>query len=1036
MPVPPLRRERTPRKAKRNQAEDSTVRFPQQVSPQAAPSPSRPSHWPPPQSHALQAFPPHLWCWVARSCDVPDIAALLRCSPWVLSTLETRALWQYHAIAGGLAQLVGDSDEDGNWIYPFDEQVEADRIIDWRRLLQMNKQASGLPTLSVRVRDVDIRFPVRPSRGDIDGLADVLSDVSSVVHIEWACDCQTVETTGEQVAGQLRQMLRFPDHAVERSTRPVHTRARLYRLRLLQWGGRPGPVVHVAPPAGGRYLLEWVSMDTMTWSLPPAAAGDTEQGPQDAAGNSPLHAASTMIGMRLRGLSRNPVAPLARARGEPTEVWPGPCVVHQPALLRIVSPSLAEDHWIQIDLAWTLGSLYVSLERAMLDFLPELSRKHLDYRFILMDARDAAVTAAHPPTQPLKELGWVQSETVNIELDGVVAKIFREDSLMKPPSPQPSLDDLPWLRNVSNTSCSSDQSGRLERQKHSWLTDREAESGSRSICAVGRGDRFGWFRQATAPETPARCATPQSVTTMPPRQRSDPGPVSSTTGWSRQCSPELEALSESDTEGSTYGPHGVQTAPPKHPGDVQFPPGDIALEAASMDAACSGSAPRPSPDPVPLEHPTGVAAGSNMRPVDRRERVVPHYLPHILRNSLHARQFEFHPTLQDLILVGDKRGAVKVLDTENEGACCHPPVAVDSCPVLALVWLQRHPQVAVCGMASSGKISFLRYDPHVRQCDPNLRIMRGVEDFPNLTSLSANCTDDYLLATGLSRNLALYDIRTGQVSQVAAGVHEHFINIGRFCNSTPHVFATASFDHTCKIWDLRQPLTKNKCVRTHTTDGRNVMCVFSPDDRHLLCSGIDTRLVQFEVPSWRRSPDHFELREPVHQCRYRRSMYLMGSPYIVTAATEESHLRLMSVHTGKNLGVVDFRGIIRRHLSPTAMVSNMLHANASRVVASFGARMPWRWSCGPPRPQENRSNACCWASDILVRGEVKLEESSVTPAPTSVESGREFVQSIRPHPVVKNRIGVLFCFAHGEPQVKESCVAFVNVEPRSLGWED
>lgn len=104
-------------------------------------------------------------------------------------------------------------------------------------------------------------------------------------------------------------------------------------------------------------------------------------------------------------------------------------------------------------------------------------------------------------------------------------------------------------------------------------------------------------------------------------------------------------------------------------------------------------------------------------------------------------------------------------------------------------------------------------------------------------------------------------LRSGAVLSRASGVHEHFINIsslestaslsglcqGRFCNTCPHIFATAlptrsnsysepavsvcqaSFDHSCKIWDLRRPLRSP--VKMLRTDGHNVMCTFSPDDR-------------------------------------------------------------------------------------------------------------------------------------------------------------------------------------------------------------
>jgi hypothetical protein len=49
-------------------------------------------------------------------------------------------------------------------------------------------------------------------------------------------------------------------------------------------------------------------------------------------------------------------------------------------------------------------------------------------------------------------------------------------------------------------------------------------------------------------------------------------------------------------------------------------------------------------------------------------------------------------------------------------------------------------------------------------------------------------------------------------------VHSHFINITRFANRSPHIFATASFDHSCKVWDLRQPLLRDQLARLASCD--------------------------------------------------------------------------------------------------------------------------------------------------------------------------------------------------------------------------
>merc|ERR550525_147342 len=112
------------------------------------------------------------------------------------------------------------------------------------------------------------------------------------------------------------------------------------------------------------------------------------------------------------------------------------------------------------------------------------------------------------------------------------------------------------------------------------------------------------------------------------------------------------------------------------------------------------------------------------------------------------------------------------------------------------------------------------------------------------------------------------------------------INTVRFCHTSPHIFVTASYDHSCKVWDLRQPLISSRSIKNLITGDRNVMCTFSPDDTLLLRSGVDTQISQFEVPSWHPFPERFPFRESVHEDRYRRSAYFASGRHFATAATE------------------------------------------------------------------------------------------------------------------------------------------------------
>jgi len=322
----------------------------------------------------------------------------------------------------------------------------------------------------------------------------------------------------------------------------------------------------------------------------------------------------------------------------------------------------------------------------------------------------------------------------------------------------------------------------------------------------------------------------------------------------------------------------------------------------------------------------------------------------------------------------------------------------------------------------------LRYDPSVLPTEPVLQMQESVEGFPKLSSLSANCTDDFMLASGISPNIFVYDVHTGKVVHRAHGVHDHFINISRFSHTSPHIFATASFDHTCKVWDLRQPMLHDRPIKTLNTGGHNVMCVFSPDDRRILCSGVDTRIIQYDVPSWRQSPDHFPLRAPVHRERYRRSTYLADAGHFVTAATEESHMHVMSTE-GEKLGVVNFRGVVRNwgEAHPAGEAERVRAGdNAQRRVAGPGRSPSRRFLAGLRQDGRAMGHDASHghkgkAGRSLLRGVIKLDDAD--PNGGSSRNNHEFVQSIRAHPVVTNRIGVLLSLTQGET----SYVALVDL---------
>lgn len=296
------------------------------------------------------------------------------------------------------------------------------------------------------------------------------------------------------------------------------------------------------------------------------------------------------------------------------------------------------------------------------------------------------------------------------------------------------------------------------------------------------------------------------------------------------------------------------------------------------------------------------------------EEVFPHTRRLLLASSRGVvprggvRQFEFHPSRPGTLLAGRKDGVIAILDHEADTQT--HVLEVDSYPILGLSWLHTQPQWAVVGASQSGTTCMVRYDESKPGCMEHVRL----EPFPHLSSLSVNCTDDFFMTSGFCVDVGLYDMGTGRKMTTFRGLHQNFINILRFATRSPHLFATASFDHTCKLWDLREPINAGQPARLFNTDTLNVMCCFSPDDGHILCSGVDKALQRFPLA---HNDDSRGTRFPLpalhSDTNYRRSLFLADGKTVVTAATNESLLRLYTAEAPhRHLGHIDFKGMLLR----------------------------------------------------------------------------------------------------------------------------
>ena len=247
------------------------------------------------------------------------------------------------------------------------------------------------------------------------------------------------------------------------------------------------------------------------------------------------------------------------------------------------------------------------------------------------------------------------------------------------------------------------------------------------------------------------------------------------------------------------------------------------------------------------------------------------------------------------MLIGQKDGTAAIVNTETDTLLTRKKI--DQTPILALSWFRSHPQMAVGGAIHTGNLFFMRYEDGDHQSERSLKQiqlqpfgfwMGGAE----LSSLSVNCTDDYVAVSGFSKDIALYDVYTGSCVNVVRNVHSDWVNIVRFANQSPHILASASFDQSLKLYDLRCGLDGDRPIRSYQNSSMNVMCNFAPDDRHILLSGVDANVTRLTVPDF-QACETIDIPAAGSRTNYRRSVFLSKDMF-VTAATDESFARVIT----------------------------------------------------------------------------------------------------------------------------------------------
>ncbi|CAK9181150.1 unnamed protein product [Ilex paraguariensis] len=274
--------------------------------------------------------------------------------------------------------------------------------------------------------------------------------------------------------------------------------------------------------------------------------------------------------------------------------------------------------------------------------------------------------------------------------------------------------------------------------------------------------------------------------------------------------------------------------------------------------------------------------------------------------SFRPRQFEYHPSDSSLMVFGTLDGEVVVVNHESEKIVGYIPSLGAMNSVLGLCWLKKCPSKLIAGSDNGSlKLYDIRHIPSAtRGIDHNAGSVT-FDDFDQLTSVHVNSTDELFIASGYSKHVALYDISSGRRMQVFTDMHREHINVVKFANHSPSIFATSSFDQDVKMWDLRhKPI--QACYTASSSRG-NVMVCFSPDDHYLLVSAVDNEVKQLLAVDGRLHLD-YGIPSTGSSQNYTRSYYLNGRDYIISGSCDEQVVRVCCAQTGRRLRDVPLEG--------------------------------------------------------------------------------------------------------------------------------
>ncbi|KAG8368453.1 hypothetical protein BUALT_Bualt15G0047000 [Buddleja alternifolia] len=276
------------------------------------------------------------------------------------------------------------------------------------------------------------------------------------------------------------------------------------------------------------------------------------------------------------------------------------------------------------------------------------------------------------------------------------------------------------------------------------------------------------------------------------------------------------------------------------------------------------------------------------------------------RRNFRPRQFEYHPSDSSLMVFGTLDGEVVVINHESEKIVSYIPTLGAMNSVLGLCWLKKYPSKLIAGSDNGSlRLYDIQHMPITSRGPHHGSHSVTFDDFDQLTSVHVNSTDELFLASGYSKDVALYDISSGRRLQVFSDMHREHINVVKFSNHSPSLFATSSFDQDVKMWDIRQKL--NQPCYTASSSRGNVMVCFSPDDHYLLVSAVDNEVKQLLAVDGRLHLD-FDIASTGSSQNYTRSYYMSGRDYIISGSCDEHVVRICCANSGRRLRDISLEG--------------------------------------------------------------------------------------------------------------------------------